>query len=908
MDESIYDSWNTISSSQLSNDGNWVVYEVNPGKGDGKLFIYDASNQRNISFERGTNAQISADNEFVVFKQTPHYDSIQLLRRQKIKKDELPPDTLVIYNLKNRKVDQIPYLKSFQLPEKWGGFLAYQLDNALMVSPTDTITQVDSMQVNETIKKESEENGSLLIFRNLKNKKEDSVQYVTQYLHAPEKAKWVVESTGDDKQFLKGIYTYDPTNSQLKALYRGDAKFSNHSISQRGKYVSFMVDRDTTEVETRPMDLFLWSEKQDSARLVFDNSNSILPNDWIVSKNASLQFSKNEERLFFGIAPTPLLQDSTILDDEIVNVEVWTYQDKKLYTQQNVELEKDKNQSYPVVLDLKKMQFHQLGIEAIQNYNYDRHREQPYGLGINYLDYNETLSWEGYPPYVDVYTINLNNGKRKKIATKVKARPNLSPETKYIYWYSRPDIAFFAHHIKSGKTNMIVDNKTVHFCNELEDRPTHPSSYGSMGWMEDDEFYFLYDRYDIWKIDPKGKKKPERLTKGRENKTRYRYIRLDQEATYLKKNQDVFVHIFNEVTKDEGYGKLSLSTLKLDVLSTGNFAYQRFPTKAKNADKLLYTKQNFQTYPNLQLSNLSIKDSKIVSDANPQQKDYNWGTIELFKWTATDGQELEGLLVKPEDFDPAKKYPLLVNFYERSSNRLHRHRHPFPHRSTINYTFYANRGYVIFNPDVPYQIGYPGKSAENSVLSGIEALAQKGFIDREKIGVQGHSWGGYQVAHLVTKTDIFACAESGAPVVNMISAYGGIRWRSGLSRMFQYERTQSRIGGTLWEKPELYIENSPIFNIDKVTTPVLIMHNDKDGAVPWYQGIEFFVAMRRLGKKAWMLNYNKEPHWPVKRQNRIDFNIRMQQFFDHYLKDAPMPKWMKNGVPATEKGILQGLD
>ena len=267
-----------------------------------------------------------------------------------------------------------------------------------------------------------------------------------------------------------------------------------------------------------------------------------------------------------------------------------------------------------------------------------------------------------------------------------------------------------------------------------------------------------------------------------------------------------------------------------------------------------------------------------ISHANPQQADYRWGTIELMEWTAYDGQELRGLLVKPDDFDPNKKYPVIVNFYERSTDRLHRHGAPFAGRSTIGYAYYANQGYVIFNPDVPYEVGYPGKSCYNAVMSGVDALSENSWVDTDRIAVQGHSWGGYQIAHLLTKTDKFRCAEAGAPVVNMISAYGGIRWGSGMSRMFQYEHTQSRIGGTLWDKPELYLENSPIFNTDKVTTPVLILHNDEDGAVPWYQGIEYFMALRRLGKKAWFLNYNNEPHWPVKWQNRLDFNIRLQQF------------------------------
>jgi dipeptidyl aminopeptidase/acylaminoacyl peptidase len=215
---------------------------------------------------------------------------------------------------------------------------------------------------------------------------------------------------------------------------------------------------------------------------------------------------------------------------------------------------------------------------------------------------------------------------------------------------------------------------------------------------------------------------------------------------------------------------------------------------------------------------------------------------------------------------------------------------------------------VIFNPDIEYSVGYPGESAFNCVIPGVTSLVEKGFIDKDNIGVQGHSWGGYQIAYLVTKTDIFKAAESGAPVPNMISAYGGIRWWTGLSRQFQYEHTQSRIGGTPWEYPARYIENSPIFNIDKINTPLLIMHNDADGHVPWYQGIEFFVSLRRLGKPSWFLNYNGEPHWPLKMQNRKDFNIRMAQFFDYYLKGDAKPVWMEKGVTPMQKGIQQGYE
>jgi dipeptidyl aminopeptidase/acylaminoacyl peptidase len=236
------------------------------------------------------------------------------------------------------------------------------------------------------------------------------------------------------------------------------------------------------------------------------------------------------------------------------------------------------------------------------------------------------------------------------------------------------------------------------------------------------------------------------------------------------------------------------------------------------------------------------------------------------------------------------------------SDGLHRHHVPAPGSSSINFTFYVSRGYVVFVPDIPYEIGHPGESALDAVVPGVLSLVARGFVDPARIGVQGHSWGGYQIAWMITRTDVFAAAEAGAPVANMTSAYGGIRWGTGMSRMFQYERTQSRIGGSLWERPLLYLENSPLFAADKIRTPLLMMHNDGDTAVPWYQGIEMFVAMRRLGKEAYLINYNNDAHNPTKRANQLDIAMRQMQFFDHHLRGLSAPEWMERGIPFLQKG------
>jgi dipeptidyl aminopeptidase/acylaminoacyl peptidase len=296
-----------------------------------------------------------------------------------------------------------------------------------------------------------------------------------------------------------------------------------------------------------------------------------------------------------------------------------------------------------------------------------------------------------------------------------------------------------------------------------------------------------------------------------------------------------------------------------------------------------------------------------LSAIDPQQKDYNWLTVELHHFAMLDGKMSQGLLYKPEDFDSTKKYPIIFYFYERDARTRYGYINPQPVRASINVAYFVSNGYLVFDPDIYYKTGQPGEDAYNSVMAAAQHMSQFKWVDTTKMGLQGHSWGGYQVAYLVTRTHLFAAAEAGAPVANMTSAYGGIRWESGISRQFQYEHSQSRLGASLWEKPELYIRNSPLFNADKVTTPLLMMANDADGAVPWYQGIEYFSALRRLGKKVWMMQYNGEGHGLTERRDRKDWSIRLSQFFDHYLKDAPAPRWIKEGVPATLKGIDWGL-
>ena len=499
----------------------------------------------------------------------------------------------------------------------------------------------------------------------------------------------------------------------------------------------------------------------------------------------------------------------------------------------------------------------------------------------------------------------------------------MSPGGKYITWWDGHERAWFAKDVDGGEAVNLTGAIGVPFDDELHDRPMIPGSNRSAGWTEDDELFLVYDKYDIWAVDPTGRNAPRNITEGvgRRENFRFRYVSLDRAGVIgraafgggrpqsaIGENENLLLSAFDLDSKASGFyrdqvrGNREPQRLMMEPRRFGS------PLKAKDADVIVFTRESFEEFPDLWASNLSFENMQRLSHANPQQSDYSWGTAEPVEWMSTDGLDLRGILYKPEGFDPARKYPMMVYYYEKMSDQLYAHRAPAPGSSSINISFYVSRGYVVFIPDIYYRDGYPGESALNCLVPGVLSILAKGFIDPERVGIQGHSWGGYQTAYLVTRTNVFTAAEAGAPVSNMTSAYGGIRWQTGLSRMMQYERTQSRLGGTLWEVRQRYIENSPLFWADKIETPVLMLHNDEDGAVPWYQGIEFFVALRRLHKPVWLLNYNGEPHGLRKYQNRKDFAVRMQQFFDHYLKGAPAPVWMVDGVPAVMKGKDLGLE
>ncbi|MCC7229628.1 MAG: S9 family peptidase [Fimbriimonadaceae bacterium] len=509
----------------------------------------------------------------------------------------------------------------------------------------------------------------------------------------------------------------------------------------------------------------------------------------------------------------------------------------------------------------------------------------------------------------DYYLIDLKDGKPKKIAEKTETTLGFSPTGKYLVGYDEADRQWITIDVKSGKASVASRGIPYPTWNELNDVPANANAYGAAGWNKDDDLFFVYDRFDLWAVDPSGKKDPVCFTNGygRATKTQLRRQSLDPEEKYIDPVQPSLFAALNEESKASGYFTDSLGTYP-EKLIYGPKKYT-LVDQADKAPRIAFTQQTFQEYPDVWVADdLKFDSPRRMSDANPQQSNFIWGTAELVQYTSNDGIPLQGLLFKPENMQPGRKYPMIAYFYERDSDTLYSYRTPAPSASTINIAMYVSNGYVVFVPDIAYKIGYPGESAISAIVPGCQEVIRKGFVDPKRVGIQGQSWGGYEVAYMITESNMFAAACAGAPVSNMFSAYGGIRWGSGLVRQFQYEKTQSRIDGTPWNKFQRYLENSPVFFADKVQTPLLLMHNDKDGSVPWWQSIEYFTALRRLEKPVWMCVYNGEDHNLIQRKNRKDWSIRMQQFFDHFLKGAPEPVWMAEGVPAVKKGKTYGFE
>lgn len=894
LDHVVYDRWQTVSSEILSNNGKWVAYSVVPQEGDAELSLQLVSGGQEVKVPRVKEPSFSANSQFTIFLINPFHKDIRLAKIKKKKPFDMPKDSLGIVENGKPGIKKFANVKSFSLPKHSSQAVAIHLH------PVDSAKKA----------------GSELIIHHLLSGSEKRIKHVKDYTWSDNGKLLAYNTTVSRKDSTSrtGVYIYDTQTAGTHRVSEGRSDYSNLSFDKSGTQLAFTME--TKKAAAKSQELGYFTFKLDSVRALATNRSLGMPVGWEVSMNGKTEFSRDGKRLFFGTAKVTAPKDTSLVEFEHAKLDIWNYKDDYLQPMQLKNLNRELKRSFLSVVQLDQSErIVQLANEDIPELQPGDDGNAEYALGYSNIRHRISMQWEG-SGYRDIYLISIKDGSKIKIAEGIKDRPNFSPMGKHVVWYNRNDSIWYSYNVRTKARRALTKEVQLAFYDEQNDVPDQASPYGLCAFQTNDKSVLIYDKYDIWKFSLE-KAEAVNITRGfgRRNKITFRYYDLEKSRKdRLKSDADVvngvkilYLDAFNNVTKEAGWYSTTLSANTAPKrLVMGPVGYSR-PFMLAGGSLMIYRKENYTKSPDLYLSRGFSAEQKL-SSINPWQKDYNWGTAELFKWATPGGHTSEGVLYKPEDFDPSKQYPLIVYFYEKVTDNLHRYIAPAPTPSRLNISFFVSNGYLVFTPDISYETGYPGRSAEEYINSGVTELKKNTWVDGSKIGIQGQSWGGYQVAHLITRTNMYAAAWAGAPVVNMFSAYGGIRWETGMSRQFQYEKTQSRIGATIWEKPELYVENSPLFFLNKVETPVVIMSNDADGAVPWYQGIEMFTALRRLNKPVWMLNYNDEAHNLMQRQNRKDIQRREQQFFDHFLKGAAIPVWMDKGVPATQKGKNWGFE
>lgn len=955
LDHSVYDGWQSIGERKISADGQWAAYTIDVQEGDGTLVLQKTDSSFTRIFSRGYNLSFTDDNLFLVFKVKPTYQATREAKIKKKKPEDQPKDSLFIVDLTTKQVERYADVASYKLAKNASSYLAFlkikkSVDSLPKVQVKDSIKlstdsgkvqpplliehQPDKKQKRKLSAKgeqdvdfsneedflttdaegdegnnQSIQEGADLIVHNFSTKTQVAFPFTSEYSWSENGKLLLMEHTSskNNKSRKPLVAIWRSVENRLDTILLGGNDFKGFAIDKDGYQIAFLAERDSAfKAPQKFYKLWYWKNGDQQASVLADRFTVGMKVNWTVNEYYSPNFSKSGNRLYLGTSPVKSIKDTSLIEIDLVKLDVWHYNDDYLQPYQLKNLQQEERRAFLGLIDLQKKSFIQLADESLPMVITANEGDGDMLLGISDVGKRVAMQWEGGTKK-DVFAVDPYSGNRTPIIKDLAGMPQVSPEGKYIFWYDMSKKQYFTY----SKHSIVNISKLipVKLFDEEYDMPSDPTPYGIMRWEKNDAAVYIYDRYDIWKIDPNGKTMPQQITNGwgRKNHISYRYLSLDPEERNIESNQQLLLRVFNEKNKNAGFASLRLGIDKQPVVmhmgpySVGN------PLKAKAAEAFIFTKETFAVSPNIHFST-DFKQMRQLSDINAQQKEYNWMTAELFSWKAYDGKLATGIVYKPEDFDPKKKYPMIAYFYETLSDGLYNYLPPSPTPSRLNIPFFVSRGYIVLAPDIHYAKGYPGKGGFDYVVSGARALVKKGWVDSTKMGIQGQSWGGYQVAHIITRTNVFAAAWAGAPVANMTSAYGGIRWESGMNRQFQYEKSQSRIGATLWEKPSLYIENSPLFHLKGVKTPLVIMANDNDGAVPWYQGIEMFTAMRRLNKKVWMLNYNGEAHNLVERKNRKDIQIREQQFFDWLLKGEKPAIWLKTGVPAVEKGKTWGLE
>lgn len=929
------DYWKSIGGTRLSDDGQWLAYALSSQAEDGELVVRNLASGQEFRHPRGSAPQFTADSRFVLFTILPpktgdddeggraggaggagegEAGGAAAGNRNAAGIMALPSGQVTT-------VDQIATLRLAPESSTWvalhkgrapaaggrggraGGAAGGAGRAGGAATPPAPAAQAPAAGAGQTpaAPERRKDPGSDLIIRNLATGADITIPEVIEFAWN-KGGSWLAYAVSSPEAEKDGAFARQMSDGAVRTLQAGRGRYKSLAFDEAGTQLAFLSDQADYDKPVAPFRVYYWKTSEAAATELVSGDTRGMPAGMVVHDSAP-RFSEDGRMLLLATAPPPPPPAPTgSAAPRPINVDLWHYQDAQLQPMQRVRANQERNRNYRAVVHLGDRRFVQLATPDLPTVNPTG--TSNWAIGTSGLAYEQEISWD--KTYNDIFLVDVRNGQRRRLLEKWGQGATLSPGGQYVLFFDETEGHWYSQRVSDGLRVNLTSRLPVKFFNESHDSPSLPGSYGTAGWTDGDRAVWINDQFDIWEIRPDGSN-ARNVTggAGRTQQIVFRYRNLDPDQRTIPASGPILLAATNDRTKATGFYRLAAPNGTPQQVVMLDKAFGAV-TKARNADRLVFTLSRFEEFPNLWVSDGNFGNMQKVSDANPQQAEYVWGTSELIEYFNADGIKLRAILTKPENFDPSKQYPMMVYIYEGLTQGLHGYSAPNVGTS-VNVTRYVSNGYIVLRPDIIYNTGFPGEDAEKCVIPAVNHVLSQGYVDPKRVGIQGHSWGGYQITHMITRTNIFAAVQAGASVTNMVSAYGGIRWGTGMVRQFQYEKTQSRIGAPPWDKTLEFIENSPIFWVEKVNTPYLTIHNDADDAVPWYQAIEFFTALRRLGKEAYFFNYNGELHGLRNRDNMKHWTVHQDEFFDHYLLGKPKPEWMEKGVPFLERGTRDVL-
>ena len=895
-----YGQWSRITEATLSPDGRWMTYAYAPNDGDARFFWRDLNRLDAVPADtvmNGSAAAFSPDSRWLAFLSSPAEKEAERLREER----NPVPRNLHLVALSGGEKVEVENVASFAFSEdsRW---LALQKPRAGSEGGGAAPARGGARGGNG---EEESARGADLILRDLTDGTTRNLGNVAEFAFNEAGTHLAYLVDADDKAG-NGLYLMELAGGRTMLLNTGEYMYQGMAWNESGTALAVLRGSEPDGMEQRENVLLAYSGVVGSmgpglpSPVLFDPSSaSNFPEGFVVSEFFTPQWSEDGARVFLGIKEQQ--EELEKSDEPRANVDVWHWKDLREQSVQMVQAGRDRRATDLSVVNLDDLRFVRLADDDITRVQLTE--DGRWVVGFDDSPYR--LQPDFAKNRNDVYRIDPASGEKTLIAETLINAMGTSPDSRwFLFWQDQKVQAF---DLDSGETfDLTAHAGGIDFENKEFDRPVEKPAYGVGGWSNDGEWIFLYTKFDIWQV-ALSREESHNVTfsAGDADDVRFRIVDLDSEDDGIDTSEPLLLSAYGEWTKKSGYYRARSNGVPDAVLwedamiGSGGF---RSPgiQKAEDADRVIFTRQTFVDFPDWWLTDTRFRRPQRITEANPRQAEYAWGSRVLIDYTDDRGHKLQGTLTLPAGYTAGEQYPMVMYFYEKYSQRHHEYSQPAyddrPHMST-----YASNGYLVLMPDIVYDEGYPGSSSLDDVVASARAVIDAGYADPDRICLQGHSWGGYETSFILTQTDMFACVVTGAPLTNLISMYNINYKQSGNPNGPILEWSQGRMNSSPYHDFDLYVSQSPLHHVANISTPFLILHGTADGAVDWNQGLEYYNAARRMGKNVILLSYPDEPHHLGKEENQKDFQIRMKQYFDHYLKDSPMPDWMADGVPFLQK-------